>query len=363
MKEIFVQLPGQDRSYRILLEAGLRFRLDDYLTQVCPNPRVWVVSDALVARLYGSGTVALLKNRGIQASLLTVPRGEKSKSWPVLSRLVCQLLEQGADRQSLLVALGGGVIGDLTGFLASIFMRGIPFVQVPTTLLAMVDAGIGGKTAINLPAGKNLIGTFHQPRLVLIDPEFLLTLPARERRNGLAEVIKAGFIHDLDLLVMLSGPGQTLWRDRQLRNRDLLAEIIGRAVAIKARVVAEDEKEGDRRRILNFGHTVGHALEKASGFKIKHGEAVAMGMAAALDFSVELTGLSPAEASQGKELLRSQGLPLRPPSLSREEVLGALQMDKKRQADHLVFILLRHLGEAVIYPKAPLTMISDWLRA
>ena len=174
-------------------------------------------------------------------------------------------------------------------------------VQVPTTLLAMVDAAIGGKTAINIPAGKNLVGAFHQPRLVLMDPEFLLSLPARERRNGLAEVVKAGFIRDAGLLELLAGPGRVLFRDRQLRDRELLAEIIGRAAAIKADVVAADEREGDLRRILNFGHTLGHALEKASHFRLKHGEAVALGMAAALDFSVQLTGLRCVRGEGGQE--------------------------------------------------------------
>ena len=155
----------------------------------------------------------------------------------------------------------------------------------------MVDAAIGGKTAINIPAGKNLLGAFHQPRLVVIDPEFLLTLPARERRNGLAEMVKAGFIRDAGLLELLAGPGRQLFRDRELRDRERLGDIIGRAAAIKAEVVAADEREGDLRRILNFGHTLGHAFEKASHFKLKHGEAVALGMVAALDFSVQLTGL------------------------------------------------------------------------
>ncbi len=180
--------------------AGLRRQLGERLAKILPGRRLWVVSDTLVGRLYGQEMLDGLNRQGFRADLLTVARGERSKSWPVVARLTRQLLDQGADRGSALVALGGGVVGDLTGFVASIFMRGIPVVQVPTTLLAMVDAAIGGKTAINIPAGKNLVGAFHQPRLVLIDPEFLLTLPARERRNGLAEVVKAGFIRDPGLL-------------------------------------------------------------------------------------------------------------------------------------------------------------------
>ena len=363
MREISVPLPGKDTSYQILLDAGLRQQAGERLARVLRGRRLWVVSDTLVSRLYGQEMVNCLNREGFQASLLTVARGERSKSWPVVARLTQLLLDQGADRNSALVALGGGVVGDLTGFVAAIFMRGIPVVQVPTTLLAMVDAAIGGKTAINIPAGKNLLGAFHQPRLVVIDPEFLLTLPARERRNGLAEVVKAGFIRDAGLLELLAGPGRQLFRDRELRDRERLGDIIGRAVAIKAEVVAADEREGDLRRILNFGHTLGHAFEKASHFKLKHGEAVALGMLAALDFSVQLTGLQASAAAEGRELLRSLGLPVRLPQLSKSEVLKALKVDKKKQGDRLVFVLLKNLGEAVVYPDGSLGMIEDWLNA
>jgi 3-dehydroquinate synthase len=363
MREIAVPLPGGDRSYRIVLGAGLRQQLGDYLAQALPGRRLWVVSDTLVGRLYGQEMVDRLNQQGVQATMLTVARGERSKSWPVVARLTQQLLTQGADRGSALVALGGGVVGDLTGFLAAVFMRGIPVIQVPTTLLAMVDAAIGGKTAINIPAGKNLVGAFHQPRLVVIDPEFLLTLPGRERRNGLAEVVKTGFIRDVGLLELLAGPGRALFRDRQLPDRELLAGIIGRAAAIKADVVAADEREGDVRRILNFGHTLGHALEKASHFRLKHGEAVALGMVAALDFSVELTGLGASEAREGKKVLASLGLPVDLPQLPREEILGALKVDKKKQGEWLVFVLLKRLGEAVVSPEVPLGMIQGWLDA
>jgi 3-dehydroquinate synthase len=361
MREIGVVLPGRDQSYRIILCAGLRQQLGDYLAQVLPGRRLWVVSDTLVGRLYGQEMVARLNQQGVQATMLTVARGERSKAWPVVARLTQQLLTQGADRGSALVALGGGVVGDLTGFLAAVFMRGIPVIQVPTTLLAMVDAAIGGKTAINIPAGKNLGGAFHQPRLVLMDPEFLLSLPARERRNGLAEVVKAGFIRDAGLLELLAGPGRILFREPQLRDRELLAGIIGRAAAIKADVVAADEREGDRRRILNFGHTLGHALEKASHFRLKHGEAVALGMVAALDFSAQLTGLGASEAREGREVLASLGLPVRPPELPQDVVLSALQVDKKKQGERLVFVLLKRLGVAVVSPEVPLAMVEAWL--
>jgi 3-dehydroquinate synthase len=361
MRAIPVNLPGRDRSYQIILEAGGRRRLGDYLAQVLPGRRLWLVSDTLVAKLYGRELLARLQEQGWPAQLLTVARGERSKSWPVAARLLQQMLAQGADRGSVLAALGGGVVGDLTGFVAALFMRGIPVVQVPTTLLAMVDASIGGKTAINLPAGKNLVGAFHQPSLVLIDPEFLLTLPARERRQGLAEVVKAGFIRDQGLLELLAGPGQRLFGDRRLTDRDLLLEIIGRAAAIKAAVVAADEREGDLRRILNFGHTLGHALEKAAHFRLPHGEAVAVGMAAALDLSAALTGLPTSAAREGKELLTALGLPTLAPPLPAGEVLSALAVDKKKQGRSLVFVLLRQLGEAVVQPEVPVSLVAEWL--
>ncbi len=361
MKAIPVKLPGRDRSYDIVVDPGGRRRLGEHLARVLPGRRLWVVSDTRVAGLYGREILGRLQEEGWPVALLTVAPGERSKSWPVAARLIQELLTQGADRGSALVALGGGVVGDLAGFVAALFMRGIPVVQVPTTLLAMVDASIGGKTAINLPAGKNLVGAFHQPALVCIDPEFLHTLPPRERRHGLAEVVKTGFIQDAGLLELLAGPGRSLFRDRQLRPPALLSELIARAAAIKAAVVTADEQEGGWRRILNFGHTLGHALEQASRYRLKHGEAVAMGMAAALDLSVALSGLPAAAAQEGKALLASLGLPTRPPALPVDQVLQALLVDKKKQGQSLVFILLRQLGQAVVHPQVPLELVAAWL--
>jgi 3-dehydroquinate synthase len=243
------------------------------------------------------------------------------------------------------------VVGDATGFLASIYMRGVPFLQVPTTLLAMVDAGIGGKTAINLPEGKNLLGTFHQPRLVVIDPEFLDTLPPKERLNGLAEVIKAGFIRDRKLLEQLGREGLGVFsRPGELQ------EVIYRAAGIKAAIVAADSQEQDLRRLLNFGHTLGHGLEAASGFRLPHGRAVALGMLMALRLSEQLTGLPEEESRHGRELLESFGYARALPRLDRGAVRDALLLDKKRQETGLVFVLLKRLGEAVIQENVPLAL-------
>ncbi|HEY9072604.1 MAG TPA: 3-dehydroquinate synthase [Desulfobaccales bacterium] len=357
MRQVLLPLPGRDRSYRILLDAGLRSRLGTLLKSLNLAPRVFLISDRRVARLYGAEVVHALAAAGLEPVLLTTAPGERAKSWPVIQHLARELLERGAHRGSALIALGGGVVGDLTGFLASIFMRGLPFIQMPTTLLAMVDAAIGGKTAINLPEGKNLLGTFHQPRLVAIDPEFLQTLPRAEFLNGLAEVVKAAFIRDASWLERLrTGPV------RLRRNQTELTEIIYRAVAIKAEVVAQDEREGDLRRILNFGHTLGHGLEQASSFKLPHGRAVAWGMLAALSLSEKLSGLPSEEAERGRQLIRDLGLVRQPlPPLDPQDVLAALARDKKRQESGVPFVLLRRLGEAVIQENVPMTLVAEVL--
>jgi 3-dehydroquinate synthase len=348
LREIFLPLPAREQSCRICLMLGLRLNLGPLLAPFKFPPRLVVVSDRRVARLYGAPVLKALAQAGYDAALLSVAPGERSKRWPVVERLARELLARGAHRGSALLALGGGVVGDLTGFLASIFMRGLDCIQVPTTILAMVDAAIGGKTAINLKEGKNLLGTFHQPRLVAIDPQFLSTLPGAERRNGLAEVVKAGFIRDPDLLDRLAAGGARLFSDEQA-----LSDIIYRAAAIKAEVVAADEREGDLRRILNFGHTLGHGLEQASAYKIPHGRAVAWGMVAALRLSEELAGLPPPAAARGRALIRDLGL-LKPlPPLNPQAVLEALALDKKRREAGPVFVLLRRLGEPVIAEQVP----------
>jgi len=315
-----------------------------------------VITDRRVQRLYGLEMQEALAGAGFQVTFLTVAPGERSKSWPAVQRLARELLAQGAHRGTPLVALGGGVVGDLTGFLASIYMRGVPLVQVPTTLLAMVDASIGGKTAINLPEGKNLLGTFHQPRLVATDPEFLDTLPTKERLNGLAEVLKAGFIRDRELLESLDHAGRGIFRQPEE-----LFETIYRAAAIKVSIVAEDVREADLRRLLNFGHTLGHGLEAASGFRLPHGRAVALGMLMALRLSERLTGLPKDESLWAQRLLQNFGYAERLPDLDRDVVLAALTRDKKRLEAGLVFVLLRRLGEAVVQEDVPLALAGEVL--
>lgn len=357
-REIFLTLPGREQSYRILIGPGRRFSLGRELAALNFPQSLFIISDRRVAGLYGAQVMKALEEAGYRPALLAVPPGERSKSWPTVQRLARELLSRGAHRQSALIALGGGVVGDLTGFLASIFMRGVPFVQVPTTLLAMVDASIGGKTAINLPEGKNLLGTFYQPRLVLTDPEFLDTLPHKERRNGLAEILKHGFIRDPALLRRLEAGHLRLFQ-----NLEELTEVVHRAAAIKAEVVTADEKETDLRRILNFGHTLGHALEAASHYRLPHGQAVAWGMLGALALSTQLTGLLPEAAAYGRHLIQDFGLARRLPALSPEAILAALPLDKKRQEHGLVFVLLKDLGQPVICSDVPLGLAAEWLKA
>ena len=357
MREVPLPLPGRDQSYQIVIEPGLRWRLGALWNTLHLSRRLFLVSDQRVARLHAARVLGALEAAGLEPLLLTTPPGERAKSWPVVQRLARELLERGAHRGSPLLALGGGVVGDLTGFLASIFMRGLPFIQVPTTLLAMVDAAIGGKTAINLPEGKNLLGTFHQPRLVAIDPEFLQTLPRAELLNGLAEVVKAALICDTGLLELLSA-GMNRLRNHQPE----FTEIIYRAAAIKAEVVAQDEREGGLRRILNFGHTLGHGLEQASHFKLPHGRAVAWGMLAALSLSEKLAGLPQAEAERGRRVIRDLGLTRQPlPALDPQEVMTALARDKKRLESGVPFVLLPRLGEAVVREDVPLPMVREVL--
>ncbi|MDI6854969.1 MAG: 3-dehydroquinate synthase [Deltaproteobacteria bacterium] len=356
-RTIDLVLPGREQSYRVLIRAGLRFALGRELASLGLPNRVFIVSDRRVAGLYGGQVTGALEEAGCRSAVLTVAPGERAKTWPVAARLAREFLALGADRRTPLIALGGGVVGDLTGFVASIFMRGVPFIQVPTTLLAMVDAAIGGKTAVNLPEGKNLLGTFYQPRLVIADPDFLRTLPPKERLNGLAEILKHGFIRDPALLDDVAAGHRQLFRDQER-----LADIICRAGAIKARVVAADEREAGLRRILNFGHTLGHALEAASRFRLPHGQAVAWGMLAALELSRRLTGLSDEAAAYGRDLIKSFGLARKFPAVSIEAVLSALPLDKKREGQNLVFVLLEDVGKPVIYPDVSPGLAVECLR-
>jgi len=300
-----------------------------------------VITDENVGPLHSAPVMKSLEAAGIHAVLLTVPAGEPSKCLATAEDLCDRMIEAGLDRSSFVVALGGGVVGDLAGFVAAIYQRGLPFVQIPTTIVAQVDSSIGGKTGVNARAGKNLIGAFHQPRLVLADTETLATLPDREYREGFAEVIKHGVIRDAALINELDPAAP----------REHLAPLIARNIAIKAAIVAEDEHERTgQRALLNFGHTVAHALENVAGYgRFLHGEAVALGMAAALEISQRKAGLSAAEAQNVRDKLATFGLPLTlMADLSTDDLLAAARRDKKFTEGKIRYVLSPKLGAAFV---------------
>lgn len=344
-----------DSPYEILIGEGLLGEAGALSAQVVTPGACAVISDATVAPLHAEGLLHSLRSAGFRPALLEVPAGEASKSMAVATGLCDRLIGLGLDRKGSVFALGGGVIGDLAGFVASLHYRGIPVIQCPTTVVAQVDSAIGGKTGVNSPLGKNLIGTFHQPRLVLSDTSTLSTLPDRIFREGLAEVIKHAVIADAGMLDHLPP-------DRS----SPLASLIARNASIKARIVAEDEFETKgTRALLNFGHTLGHAVEAVAGYgSLSHGECVAIGMSAALDLSVSLTGLPEDQAARVKALISACGLPSSVPgSLPHSAVLEALGRDKKFDRGAIRFILTRELGSAFVSSDVTMKDVSGALAA
>ena len=343
MKEIIVGLG--DRSYPIRIGAGLLAGIGADLRQREVGRRYFVVADDQVADLYGKHLLLSLTEAGLSVELLTFPHGEKSKNLQTIAELASGLARLGADRQDALIALGGGVTGDITGFLAAVYMRGVPFIQVPTTLLAQVDSSVGGKTGVDIPEGKNLVGVFYQPRCVYIDSEVLRSLPPAELLNGLAEVIKYGVIRDRDFFVLLEKGRRDILALDQL----LIEEIVARCCEIKAAVVAADEREADLRRILNYGHTIGHAVEAASDYQLGHGLAVAIGMAAVNRLAVGQGLLGAQEAERIRELLVGYGLPVAiPAGFDRRRIRAFLQADKKTVGGRVFFVLPRRIGEVTV---------------
>lgn len=303
-----------------------------------------IISDDTVSKMYGNKLLQLLKDLNLSSSLIDFPAGEQSKSFETTLRLSETMLQQGADRKSGVIALGGGVTGDLAGFIASIYMRGIPFIQIPTTLMAQVDSSIGGKTGVNLPAGKNLLGTFHQPEMVLTDVKFLESLPEKEYNNGLSEVLKYGAIEGETIFAKLENNVDEI----RARNLPLLKEIIESACSIKAKIVSQDETEKNLRRVLNFGHTIGHAVEAASGYDFSHGECVAVGMVAAARLSERISGLASEEVRRIEQLITALGLKRKiPPEISTEAILSASRHDKKREGEGINFVALRRIGSPI----------------
>ncbi len=347
-----------ERSYPIYIGRGLVVQ-SELLKRHVSGSRVAVISNDTVAPLYLGALMPALS--GFQPVKIILPDGERYKTLDVLNRIYTALLEARCDRQTTLIALGGGVIGDMAGFAAATYQRGVPFIQIPTTLLSQVDSSVGGKTGVNHPLGKNMIGAFYQPRAVMIDTDTLSTLPDRELSSGLAEVIKYGLIRDAGFLAWLEAN-----LDRLLaRDAEALAHAIRVSCQCKADIVSADEREGGVRAILNLGHTFGHAIETGMGYgEWLHGEAIAAGMVMAADLSCRLGWLSATDVDRVRRLLVRARLPVIPPvSLSRDRFRELMSVDKKALAGQLRLVLLRRIGEAVVTADFPPSSLDETLSA
>ena len=345
-----------DRSYPIYVGAGIMERAGEFLKQAGLGGKVAVVTNPTVAQLYLDPIHEALSKADFQVTPVLLPDGEEHKNLKSLATIYDHLISERFERKSCVLALGGGVIGDLAGFAAATYLRGVPYVQVPTTLLAHVDSSVGGKTGVNHENGKNLIGAFYQPKLVLIDVAVLKTLPRRELVAGLAEVIKYGIIHDPDLFHLLEQKvGKLIDLDREL-----LAQVIATCCAIKARVVEADEREDDYRAVLNFGHTIGHALEAVTGYgQLLHGEGVAVGMVKAVALSVQQGFCDKASFNRVVALVRKAGLPVEiPPGVSSQNLIQAMEVDKKVAGGKIKFIMCEGIGKTRFHWLAPNEILS-----
>lgn len=333
-----------ERSYAIHIGTGLLADPGSYADLPAASSAL-IVSNTTVAPLYAQTLSQALASRYRTVHVLELPDGESHKDWATLNRIFDALLGHGSDRKTVLFALGGGVVGDMTGFAAACYMRGVPFVQVPTTLLAQVDSSVGGKTAINHPLGKNMVGAFYQPQRVLCDLDTLRTLPPREVAAGLAEIIKYGPIADLAFLDWIEAHVDAL----VAREPVALAHAVQRSCEIKAAVVGQDERESGLRAILNFGHTFGHAIESGLGYgEWLHGEAVGCGMVMAIRLSQRLGGVDAAFAERLTRLIARAGLPTRGPALGAERYLELMRVDKKSEGGEIRFVLIDRPGSAVM---------------
>ncbi len=356
MTTVDVQLG--DRSYQVLCEYQLLDQAGERIKSAGLAGKAALISDSTVSALYAARVVEQLKSQGYQVSQHTVAAGEASKSMTNVAALCSEMTTAGHDRKSFVVALGGGVVGDLAGFVAASFYRGIPFVQIPTTIVSLVDSSVGGKTGVNIPEGKNLIGAFHQPQLVLADPATLTTLESREYREGYAEVIKHAAIRDAAMVeeILALDP----------YNQTPPADLIARNIAIKARVVEEDEHEtSGTRALLNFGHTIGHGIEAAVPYgELLHGEAISLGIRAALILSEKYSSLTAEDSAKVLALLEKFDLPTTlPEHISTEMILEKLSRDKKFAAGAIKFVLLDSLGSAHVSSDITLDAITEAIEA
>lgn len=333
-----------ERSYDVLCDYNLLDNITALIEPLALSKTVAIISDSNVAPLYSEKIITPLQKAGYTVSLHTVPAGEASKSLTAAQSLCSEMTKAGHNRKSFVIALGGGVVGDLAGFVASIFYRGIPFIQIPTTIVSLVDSSVGGKTGVNLPEGKNLVGAFHQPRLVIADPATLNSLEGREYREGFAEAIKHAAIRDAEMIQEIANLDPS--------DKAPPAELIAKNISIKARVVEEDEQElSGTRALLNFGHTIGHGIEASVPYgELLHGEAISIGMVAALNLSEKHLNLPHEDSQQIIELLKKFNLPTSLPAhITTETILSKLKRDKKFSNGELHFVLLESLGKAVVY--------------
>jgi 3-dehydroquinate synthase len=345
-----------NRSYDIKIAPGLIDRCGRECARLKLGSRCAIITDTNVGRRYAKSVFNSLATAGFSPSLIIVQPGEAAKSLKTLNTCYDQLAVHRLERKSFIVALGGGVVGDLAGFLAATYLRGLAFVQVPTTLLAQVDSSVGGKVGVNLKAGKNLVGAFYQPRLVVCDLDTLKTLPDREFRAGLAEVIKYGIIYDAKLFAQIERDlGRLLKREPKL-----LADVVARCCEIKAAIVGKDETEGGPRAILNFGHTLGHAIENSVGYgKFLHGEAIAIGQVLAAKLSCQITGFSGRDAGRIRDLFKRASLPyfIKLTPAQRERVFAAMRHDKKVSGGESRFVLAKRIGRVVWDQRVPESQI------
>ncbi|HEX9663614.1 MAG TPA: 3-dehydroquinate synthase [Candidatus Binatia bacterium] len=354
MKTLTVNLG--DRSYPIYVGAGILARAGEFLQAAGLRGKVAVVSNPTVAKLYIEPVKEALARAGFEVVSMLIPDGEEHKNLNSLATIYDRLVRARFERKSIVLALGGGVVGDLAGFAAATYLRGVPYVQVPTTLLAQVDSSVGGKTAVNHRDGKNLIGAFYQPRLVLIDVEMLRSLPRRELVAGLAEVIKYGIIEDAGLFSVLED------KIHRLIGLDgaLLSQVIAASCAIKARVVEQDEREDDYRAVLNFGHTIGHALEAATGFsEFLHGEAVGVGIAKATAISLRHRFCDQQTLNRIRRLIEKTGLPSDlPKSVTKEGLIQGMELDKKSAGGKIKFVMCAGIGKTRFHSLSPAEVLA-----
>ena len=346
-------------SYPVFVDWGILDRLGEKMTQAGVSGTVNIISDETVFPIYGAGVKKTLEKAGFAVNCFAVPPGEASKNVAQAVRIYDFLIEHRVERNDVIVALGGGMVGDLAGFVAATFLRGLPWLQAPTSLIAMTDASIGGKVAVDHPQGKNLIGAFYQPRLVLADVRTLTTLPQRELTSGWAEIIKHGLILDADLLQLLEGN----FKDLIKLKPGITSKVIARSAAIKCRIVSEDEKEIGKRTLLNYGHTVAHGLEAAGKYdRFLHGEAVAIGMMAAAGLSHKMGLLSLHDVERQKTILQKFGLPTDCSGVPLTDVLAAMELDKKIRGKAIRWVLLEDIGKAVIRSDVPKKEVLDALK-